>query len=141
MKKIFSIAFILLLLCSSFLFAKGSVIKIQPENFKDSIIVHNETEKEILVYLYIQHGDDTKKYKSEIATIKSYRDTKIDFDYDCEWHDLVKDLRKFFETIDKDANSYTFEFHFSEDEIYISKTQISGKCYHVYIKSNNKFDF
>ena len=136
MKKFITV--LLLIFCSTFLFAKGTIIKIKPENFKNSIIIHNETDKELYVYLYVLHENDSKKYKSEISKISAYKSSEIEFDYDDEWHDLVKELKVFFETLDKDSSMYDFEFHFSDSEIIISESNVYDKCFHVYITSSNE---
>ena len=75
MKKFITV--LLLIFCSTFLFAKGTIIKIKPENFKNSIIIHNETDKELYVYLYVLHENDSKKYKSEISKISAYKSSEM----------------------------------------------------------------
>lgn len=140
MKKL--ILFILCLGMLSSVFAKGSTLTVKPDDFKDVISIYNQTGKEIYVYLCILHdGTPDKEYKSEIITIKPYSNKDIEFDYDSEWHDLVRQLKKFFGTTDYKASSYTFVFHLSEDELSIEKTKVYHNDYNVYIKAKNNADF
>ncbi len=121
MKK--NICIFLISLFTSFIFAKGTVIRVTPVDFKDCITVYNETDKDIVVYLNILYAGSQKKYRSETVQIKSYSHKDMDFDYDSEWHDLVKDVKKFFNTKDKSATAYEFEFHFSEENIVLDEVR------------------
>lgn len=137
MKKIL-LVFGLFMLITNFAFADGTVIKTKPEDFKDKIIVNNQTGKEINVYLYILYEGNTEdKYKSRVIHIKQYEKKKIGFDYDDYWHDLVKDVCKFYHIKEKKASSYDFEFHFSEEGILLDKAKVVEHSYELTITDGN----
>ena len=69
--------------------------------------------------------------------VKAYDKEDLDFDYDDEWHDLVKDLNMFFYTPDINASAYDFEFHFSE-EVILDRTQVINKCLMVYVRNETE---
>ena len=136
MKKYLVLILAVFLLAGSAI-AEGSVIKIKPRDFKDSIVVCNDTDKEFLCYLIITHKGSDKKYRSDTVKIKAYDKEDLDFDYDDEWHDLVKDLKMFFYTPDIDASAYDFEFHFSE-EVILDRIQVINKCLMVYVRNETE---
>ena len=120
--------------------SKGTVIKLTPEKFKDAIKVFNESGQQVYVYVNILYAGSDKKYKSETAAIKPYDKSDINFEYDDEWHDLVKDVRKYFKSKETIASAYEFEFHFKNDGMYLDKIKVADGNLEIYVK-NKDFDF
>ncbi len=136
MKKLFMTLF----LCSLFsglLFAEGSSFKVSPENFRDSIIIYNESEKDFQCYLLITYRDQPGHYKSRIINVDARDEEGLRFDYDNEWHDLVRDIKNVLRTTKSKASYYDFEFHFSEDNIVLDRTRVRGDDFEVYVVSED----
>ncbi len=132
MKKLFVTLF-LCTLFSGLLFAEGSVIKIKPENFRDSIIICNESEKDFQCYLFITYNNQPEHYKSKIIEVDAKDKEKLSFDFDSEWHDLVRDIKKVLKTSKSKASNYDFELHFSEDNIVLDRTRVTGEDFEIYL--------
>ena len=134
MKKNLMILFLSLFVAGA-VFAEGSVIPVKPKDFKDSIIICNQSDVDFYCYVLISYKDNTEKYKSETCKVRAYGKEELNFDYDDEWHDLVKDIKKYFNTPDINASSYNFEFHFSE-EVILDRVQVVDKSLMIFVKTD-----
>ena len=150
MKKLAAVVAALLLAGSSFAenisgtighsYANGTVIKVTPPKFRNEITVFNESGQEVIVYLNILHDGNDKVYKSETARVEPYAKWSLDFDYDDEWHDLVRDVKKKLKTKESDASAYEFDFHFKNDGMFLDKMRVVDGDLEIHVKSKG-FDF
>ena len=108
--------------------------------FRNEITVFNESGQEVIVYLNILHDGNDKVYKSETARVEPYAKWSLDFDYDDEWHDLVRDVKKKLKTKENDASAYEFEFHFKNDGMFLDKMSVVDGDLEIHVKSKG-FDF